>query len=175
LLQPRHAGGVLTFLAGSSSASIRITVKPDAVPEQAQQFTVTLFNPLGGAIMAAANVATVTIRGSDDPHGTFNFRINQHRVSEPDAGALSTTLIIDREGGFQGVVTVYYQTMASGGPEADATPGADFVAIDETAIVFQPGDRSHSVSVQVLADNVPEVREMLMRAAPCVRIEARTC
>lgn len=159
-LQPRHAGGVLTFLAGRSSAFISITVKPDTVPELAQQFTVALFNPLGGAIMADAIVATVTIRGSDDPHGTFNFRINQHRVTEPDAGALPITLVIDREGGLLGVVTVYYQTMTGDGPEAAASPGADFIVINETAIVFQPGERSHSITVQILADDIPEVKAM---------------
>lgn len=152
-------GGVVEFAEGASTASIAISVLPDSLPEQAEQFTVALFNPLGGAALASDDVATVTIRGSDDPHGVFNFRINQHRVVEPDAGALTVTLVIDREGGFQGVVTLYYQTTVAGAGAAAASAGADYTGINETAIVFQPGDRSHSVFVDVLADDLPEIAE----------------
>jgi hypothetical protein len=63
----RSTSGVLRFAEGQVTASVRIPLIADASAEAAESFTLTLFDPTGGAVLGPARVATVTIRANEAP------------------------------------------------------------------------------------------------------------
>ncbi len=65
-----NASGTITFLAGETSKTISITLLNDTAKESAENFTVTLSSPGGGATLGAQSTATVTINDDDGATGT---------------------------------------------------------------------------------------------------------
>jgi Subtilase family/Lysyl oxidase/Calx-beta domain/Ca-dependent carbohydrate-binding module xylan-binding len=57
--------GTLTFADGMTSASFTVGIIDDTLRENAEQFTVSIFNPLGGAVLGAITSETITISDND--------------------------------------------------------------------------------------------------------------
>lgn len=59
--------GTLTFAAGEMSKVLGVPILNDAAPEPNENFSITLTNPTGGAILGSPQAATVTIVDDDTP------------------------------------------------------------------------------------------------------------
>ena len=115
--------GTLTWAAGVTGAKT-FTVGPttatmptlnDTVVEGSENFTITLSNPTGGALLGPTNVATVTITDNDS---TVGFAATTLGVSEaPPNGTLTVT----RTGSAAAAATVKWTTS-----NGTALAGSDF-------------------------------------------------
>lgn len=69
-----RTSGVLQFLEGESSKSFIVNLKADLIPEQAQEFVISLSNVTGGARLsniAEERQAVFTVLDSDDVYGVL--------------------------------------------------------------------------------------------------------
>lgn len=68
---------------------------------------------------------------------------------------LQVQLVIQRQLGAQGVVTVVYQTTAS-----TAVPGQDYVEISGGVVRLRDGQQTATVTIGLLAENSPELEKV---------------
>lgn len=94
--------GLLVFSNGVASRTISIPLVTDTLDESNETFTVTLFNPIGGAALGAIALTTVTIK-DDDTAGTIAFSTRAYGVTE---NVTNFPVIIRRTGGAASAVTV---------------------------------------------------------------------
>ena len=127
----------------------------DDIPENDEQFTVTLSNPGGGALLADSNTQAQLIISSNDVPVRFG---NSTTSVFEDAGTLTVTVYRGSLFGGEETIgpidqlqtTVDYST--SGGT---ATPGEDYTPSTGT-ITFQPGDTTQTISIPITNDDMPE-------------------
>jgi uncharacterized delta-60 repeat protein len=147
--------GTLNWNDGDASEkSIAIDIIDDAVPEQPEDFSLTLSAPTGGARLAASQ-ATTHITSEDGPGElALAWPIwldDQHFVSET-VGAI--TLFVVRRYGSTGAVSVQYHTN-----RGSATPGSDFINASGT-LTWADGDTdAKRIDVEILDDGAAEGTE----------------
>ena len=114
------ATGTLNFGNGVTSRTISVPILEDALFEGAENFTVSLANPLGGATLVAPSIATVTITDNDaaPPAGSLQFSAVSYSVGE---NGISAMLTVTRSGGSFGAVSVDYSTS-----NGTASAGSDY-------------------------------------------------
>ncbi|MGD9590011.1 MAG: Calx-beta domain-containing protein [Pyrinomonadaceae bacterium] len=144
------AAGTLNWAAGDSTAkTFTIPITDDALLETAETVNLTLSNPTGVAI-GATPAAVLTILDNDT---TPEITIND--VTQPEGNALNPmAFTVTLSSPFGQQVTVTYATA-----DASAAAGADYVAMPQTALVFQPGETSKQVIVNILGDFTVEPDE----------------
>lgn len=98
--------GTTIFAAHIASANLSIPLRDDAEPETAESFVVQLQEARGGARLGSRTIAVLTIRGSDDPHGVFQFSESTYEVIEPEMGTSIAVVDVERIGGALGAVAV---------------------------------------------------------------------
>jgi len=142
--------GVLTFGAGVWTQTITVVTANDTAVEGAETFSVILSSP-SGATLGATTVATVTIN-DNDAFGTLQFASPTYSVTE---GALAS-LIVTRNGGTAGVVTVQYVT-TNGGGTSNAATGNDVDYMTKVGVLtFANGVVSQTITVPTKADTLQE-------------------
>lgn len=114
-------GGNITIPAGSSSASIPVTVMADDLPELSENFTVALqdVRVLGSMnndpddlpTLGSITETTVIIAENDDPYGRFvvYYSSQQQEARIPEPGgveSLAVLLTVERQAGSIGNVQV---------------------------------------------------------------------
>ncbi|MEY2407883.1 MAG: hypothetical protein QOF48_553 [Verrucomicrobiota bacterium] len=122
--------GSLTFSNGVTSRTITIPIIQDGTDESNETFTVSLFNPTGGAALSAHDTATVVIR-DDDTAGSLSFSAPVYSVVEANT---NFPIIIRRVGG--GADDVSVDLVITGGT---ATRGEDFDHEDGTTVTLHFG------------------------------------
>lgn len=101
------SNGVLTFGDGETSKTITVPILNDATSESSENFTVTLSNPTGGAVLGTPNSTTVTINDDD---ATINYAV-----------AISAT------NGFVSFVPANIVSGGAGSITLTATPSAGYI------------------------------------------------
>ena len=140
--------GTLNFAAGQATQNITIPILNDGLREGNETFGVTLRNPSTGTVLGTP--ATVTVRIEDNDPGV-SFYDGLTWVSESSGSAILTV----RRGNdldFQ-AFTLDYATS-----DGTATAGLDYQAVAGT-LSFAAGDTSHTITIPILNDGLPEANE----------------
>uniref|UniRef100_A0A3Q3J0J5 Adhesion G-protein coupled receptor V1 n=1 Tax=Monopterus albus TaxID=43700 RepID=A0A3Q3J0J5_MONAL len=146
----------VVLLEGESSKSVPIYVIDDVVPELEETFLIELINQTtGGAVLGELTHATITILPSDDPFGAFVFQAVPVTIVEPESNSTEVTFPIVRNAGTIGTVVVQWQATVNGKlAVGDIRPTLGEVR-------FAPGETMKMLRVEVLADDVPEITEII--------------
>uniref|UniRef100_A0A3B4ZW94 Adhesion G-protein coupled receptor V1 n=1 Tax=Stegastes partitus TaxID=144197 RepID=A0A3B4ZW94_9TELE len=146
----------VVLLEGESSKSVPIYVINDVVPELEETFRIELINQTtGGALLGELTRAIITILPSDDPFGAFGFQAVPVTIEEPGSNSIEVTLPIVRNAGTIGTVAVQWQATVNGKlAVGDIRPTSGEVK-------FAPGETMKTLRVEILADDVPEITEVI--------------
>ncbi|XP_044225055.1 adhesion G-protein coupled receptor V1 isoform X2 [Thunnus albacares] len=146
----------VVLLEGESSKSVPIYVINDLIPELEETFLIELLNQTtGGALLGELTRAIITILPSDDPFGAFVFQAVPVTIEEPGSSSIEVTLPIVRNAGTIGTVVVQWQATVNGKlAVGDIRPTSGEVR-------FAPGETMKTLRVEVLADDVPEITEII--------------
>ncbi|XP_070689817.1 adhesion G-protein coupled receptor V1 [Pempheris klunzingeri] len=150
------ASSDVVLLEGESSKSVPIYVINDMVPELEETFLIQLINQTtGGALLGELTRAIITILPSDDPFGAFVFQAVPITIEEPGSNSIEVTLPIVRNAGTIGTVVVRWQATVNGKlAVGDIKPASGEVK-------FAPGETMKTLQVEILADDVPEITEII--------------
>ncbi|XP_062238571.1 adhesion G-protein coupled receptor V1 [Platichthys flesus] len=150
------ASSDVVLLEGESSKSVPVYVINDLVPELAETFLIELINQTtGGALLGELTRAIITILPSDDPFGAFVFQAIPITVEEPGSNSIKVTLPIVRNAGTIGTVVVQWQATVNGKlAVGDIRPTSGEVR-------FAPGETMKMLQVEILADDIPEITEII--------------
>ncbi|GAB0206124.1 adhesion G-protein coupled receptor V1 [Grus japonensis] len=150
------ASSDVVLLEGETSKAVPIYIINDINPEVEESFYVQLLNQTtGGALLGSLTRAVITIEASDDPFGSFVFQITEFTVEEPEFGSVTISLPIIRNAGTLGNVTVQWVATINGHP-ADAD-----LQVALGNITFAPGEAIQMLLLEILADDVPEIEEIV--------------
>ncbi|KAM6225436.1 adhesion G-protein coupled receptor V1 [Rhynchocyon petersi] len=150
------ASSDVVLLEGETSKAVPIYIINDNYPELEESFLVQLLNETtGGAKLGALTEAVIIIEASDDPYGLFGFQITKIIVEEPEFNSVKVNLPIIRNSGTLGNVTVQWVATING---QLATGDLRVVSGNVT---FAPGETIQTLLLEVLADDVPEIEEVI--------------
>jgi hypothetical protein len=141
------ASGQLSFARNEIAKTIAVRIPGDRAVEPDEGFTVRLSNPKGAKISRGEGYVTVL---DDEP------RVNIYGGyrSEGNDGSAPMTFNLSLSAPYDRPVTVHYTTA-----DQSATAGSDY-ATTSGSWTFQPGaDTTHSITVMVTGDRVPEPTE----------------
>jgi len=146
--------GTLTFAEGEDSKEILVDLVDDDAFEGSEVFSVTLSNPMNGAVLGGSVQTKINITDNefDNQPGTFLFSRVSYSVNESD---LSLDVTVLRSFGAGGQVSVDLTST-----DGSATAGSDFQAMNQT-IIFDEGVKNQTVTLTILDDNVEESSEVL--------------
>ncbi|XP_008827569.1 adhesion G-protein coupled receptor V1 [Nannospalax galili] len=150
------ASSDVVLLEGETSKAVPIYVINDISPELEEVFLVQLLNETtGGAKLGSLTEAVIIIEASDDPYGVFGFQITKFIIEEPEFNSVKANLPIIRNSGTLGNVTVQWVATING---QLATGDLRVVSGNVT---FAPGETIQTLLLEVLADDVPEIEEVI--------------
>uniref|UniRef100_A0A674GVY7 Adhesion G protein-coupled receptor V1 n=1 Tax=Taeniopygia guttata TaxID=59729 RepID=A0A674GVY7_TAEGU len=150
------ASSDVVLLEGETSKAVPIYIINDINPELEESFYVQLLNQTtGGALLGSLTRAVITIEASDDPFGCFVFQNTEFTVEEPEFGSVAINLPIIRNAGTLGNVTVQWAATINGYPADDDLKAA------MGNITFAPGETIQMLLLEILADDAPEVEEIV--------------
>ncbi|XP_028269622.1 adhesion G-protein coupled receptor V1 [Parambassis ranga] len=146
----------VVLLEGESSKSVPVYVINDVIPELEETFLIELINQTtGGALLGELTRAIITILPSDDPFGAFVFQAVPVTIEEPGSNSIEVTLPIVRNAGTIGTVAVQWKATVNGQlAVGDIRPTSGEVR-------FAPGETMKTLRVEILADDVPEITEII--------------
>uniref|UniRef100_A0A1X7VF86 Staphylococcus aureus surface protein A n=3 Tax=Amphimedon queenslandica TaxID=400682 RepID=A0A1X7VF86_AMPQE len=145
--------GQLIFEDGQNASNFTLSILPDNIPENNETFTVRLYNPGGGAVVADNdNEAQLIIISNDTP---LRFASSSIEVSE-NVGTAQLTVYRGDIGGvsigpLDQVTTVQYSTL----PTGTAIAGLDYTYTTGT-LTFPSGSTSATIGIPIINDTVPE-------------------
>ncbi|XP_063820072.1 adhesion G-protein coupled receptor V1 [Pseudophryne corroboree] len=143
------ANGILQFTDGDTFKTITVSSIPDEIPEEDEEFTITIFKPTGDARMGDITTATLTITKNDDA-----IFFADPVVVWVDEGQVANFTIV-RNGSADFVSSVTYITVSGTAKAEDQ----DFTAVSGNILVFEVGQRLLSISVYTSEDDIPETDE----------------
>ncbi|XP_045141134.1 adhesion G-protein coupled receptor V1 [Echinops telfairi] len=150
------ASSDVVLLEGETSKAVPVYIINDIYPELEESFLVQLLNETtGGARLGALTEAVIIIEASDDPYGLFGFQITKLIVEEPEFNSVKVNLLIIRNSGTLGNVTVQWVATING---QLATGDLRVVSGNVT---FAPGETIQTLLLEVLADDIPEIEEVI--------------
>ncbi|XP_030367415.1 adhesion G-protein coupled receptor V1 [Strigops habroptila] len=150
------ASSDVVLLEGETSKAVPIYIINDIDPEVEESFYVQLLNQTtGGALLGSLTRAIITIEASDDPFGSFVFQMTEFTVEEPEFGSVTINLPIIRNAGTLGNVTIQWVATING-HSAD-----DDLQVALGNITFAPGEAIQMLLLEILADDVPEIEEIV--------------
>ncbi|XP_067838274.1 adhesion G-protein coupled receptor V1 [Heptranchias perlo] len=144
--------GELIFEPGDKEAVLAINILDDDIPEDDEFFAVRLTNAKGGAEIGFNDQVTIVIQSNDNAHGIIGFIQSSlsKQVEELEQDTV-VTLSIERLRGTHRPVTVQWTTS---GNTNDIFPTSGVFTFAESQALT-------TVSLTVLADNIPEVAEIV--------------
>ncbi|MGI9596845.1 MAG: Calx-beta domain-containing protein, partial [Acidimicrobiales bacterium] len=150
-------GALATFTAGNDTTNVSVDIYGDSDFEGNETFTVSLANPVNGAILDGS--ATVTIIDNELNPGLPNLRVEDVYVTEGDANQGNVELVFVLEEAVdttvRAMVTMEDITATSGAGAGDG----DYVPIIDLLLVFSPGDRILKRVVKINGDSDYEGNE----------------
>jgi G-protein coupled receptor 98 len=150
--------GTVAMTANQARVAVPLIIIDDSVPEFDESFAVELTMVTSGAMLGTDTRSEVTILSNDDPNGRFVFSMGSASqvLTEPQSGSTLVQLVIEREGGDDGVVQVQWMVRLSNGNDASA----DITPTSGT-LQFLTGATEHTLELNLLADDVPEEAEVI--------------
>uniref|UniRef100_A0A2K5BZQ4 Adhesion G-protein coupled receptor V1 n=1 Tax=Aotus nancymaae TaxID=37293 RepID=A0A2K5BZQ4_AOTNA len=147
------SSGELIFEPGDREATIAVNILDDTVPEEEESFKVQLKNPKGGAEIGINGSVTITILSNDDAYGIVAFAQNSlyKQVEEMEQDSL-VTLNVERLKGTYGRITVAWE---ADGSISDIFPTSGVIS-------FTEGQALSTITLTILADNIPELSEVVI-------------
>ncbi|XP_074063616.1 adhesion G-protein coupled receptor V1-like isoform X2 [Macrotis lagotis] len=150
------ASSDVVLLEGETSKAVPIYIINDIYPELEESFLVQLLNETtGGAKLGALTEAIIIIEASDDPYGLFVFQTTKLIVEEPEVNSVKVNLPIIRNSGTLGNVTVQWVATING----ELATGD--LRVVSGNVTFAPGETIQTLLLEVLADDVPEIEEII--------------
>ncbi|XP_048838820.1 adhesion G-protein coupled receptor V1 [Brienomyrus brachyistius] len=151
------ASSDVVLLEGETSKPVPIYIINDNEPELEETFRIELLNQTtGGAQLGQLTKTVITILPSDDPFGAFVFQDSSITVEEPAFNSTEISLPILRKSGTLGYVSVQWQATVNGKlADGDIRPVSGEVR-------FLPRETLKTLKVEVLADDVPEIEEIII-------------
>ena len=158
--------GRLVFRVGVRTANITLSVPDDDVPEEAQDFTLTLQEPNAGEL-GARSVVIIRVPSSDDANGVLNMTGSALIEAVELPGVPNpVTVTVRRLAGRLGTISVPWtlqrcsgSTPAFCGERRDAA--ADVAATVGT-LTFGPGVARRDISFAILPDTIQEATELFV-------------
>lgn len=144
--------GVLSFAPGETSKTVSVQVRGDTKFEPNESFVLTLTAPTNATLMQAQGRATIV---NDDAAPVIpQLSISDAIVLEPNLTTATTTLTVRLSQAVTNTVTVAYATVdgSATSQDQDYTPASG-------ALVFGPGETTHTLVVSALGDLRPEEDE----------------
>ncbi|XP_026199339.1 adhesion G-protein coupled receptor V1 [Anabas testudineus] len=142
--------GELHFAPGDRELEIAVNIIDDDTPEVQEYFRVSLKNPKGGAEIGFGGQVTIIVPTNDDAHGVIRFAQNSLFVEVEELEQNNhISLSVERRRGTFGKLTVHW---AASGSLADIYPTSGVVT-------FAEGQSVTIISLTVIADDIPELRE----------------
>ncbi|KAM8885173.1 adhesion G-protein coupled receptor V1 [Spinachia spinachia] len=153
-LEPARSGdvcplqGIITFMEREWLKNLTLFSIPDEIPEDMENFTITLLNATGGARLGNILNANLQINKNDDP-----IYFSEPVVVRLQEGGLANFTVL-RAGRTDFVATVMYRVEYRG-----ASPGDITVLSNDLLLVYDVGEWMKNISVAVEDDNIPETDE----------------
>ena len=144
----------LTFAAGETSKTARVSVTGDALDEADETVRLTLSGPVNAVLSSSAATGEGTITDDDDPP---TVSIGNASVSEGDSGTTNLDFTVSLSAASGRQVTVKYAVDGTDG--GTATAGTDYEAVSETTLTFAAGETSKTARVSVTGDTLDEADE----------------
>ncbi len=145
-----HASGVLTLPAGSTSATVSVTICGDTLIEASETFQVRLSAPTGAVIQFDTGTGTIV---NDD--GQPEIRLYDRVAVEPVSGTLTEQMEVVLSRSYTLPVTVQYSTR-----DLSATAGTDYQAASGT-VTIPAGQTRAGFNITLLSDGMSEGPEVL--------------
>jgi len=143
------ASGQLSFLAGETQKTVKITIAGDSTYEGDETFGFSLNSPVNATIDRGSAVGTII---DNDPMPTLS--IDNVTVTEPDTGATTNATFTVKLSSLSALpVTVQVNTA-----DATALASSDYTATSQL-LTFAPGTLSKSFNVPVIGDRLFEATE----------------
>ena len=140
------ASGTVSFAPGEVTKTINVDILADSLNEGNEIFYVNLSGATNASISDSQGSVTIT-----DDDGAPTISIADAATSNENAAAITTTVTMS--GASASTVTLNWSTS-----NGTASAGDDYSTAGGT-LIFNPGETSKTVSVNVLADNLPEGTE----------------
>ncbi len=137
--------GTLTFNAGEITKTIAVSVTGDLADEFNETFRVELSTVANVDVLDAQAIGTIV-----DNDGLSALSIADQSILEGNSGSKAMSFVVTLSPASASSVTVTYATVAD-----TASAGSDFTAANST-LVFQPGQISKTISINVLGDTIDE-------------------
>lgn len=155
--------GVVTFEINQTTAFVQVWVNGDTLPEQNEEFIITLVNPVGAKLGQATATGFVN---NDDAGGAspppiqpqIAFKSGAVTHAEGGAGLTAFAFTIARDGPTTGVSTVNWSVTGS---SANAASSSDFQSgvMPGGTLTFAAGETTKTVTVNVAGDAIVEPDE----------------
>ncbi|HZE73418.1 MAG TPA: Calx-beta domain-containing protein, partial [Pyrinomonadaceae bacterium] len=141
--------GTLTFNDGEMSKTITVPIIDDNIPEGTENFTLTLSNPTGGAVLGNITTATLSMQDNDLP----SLSVNNVSIVEGNAGNSNATFTVTLSDPITENVIVKYVTA-----DGTGTMGSDYQPAGGT-LTFSAGQTQKTINVLVNGDTQSEPDE----------------
>jgi hypothetical protein len=145
------ASGSRTIAAGSTTATVGITVNADVLDEADETFGIALSNPANATVGDGSGVGTIT---DDDP--TPALVVADASLTEGNAGTKTMTFTVTLSDVSSRTVTVAWATA-----DDVAVAPSDYTATGGT-LTYTPGQTSKTVDVTTKGDIVAELDETFL-------------
>ncbi|MED6250420.1 Adhesion G-protein coupled receptor V1 [Ataeniobius toweri] len=140
--------GNITFKEGEYLKNLTLYSIPDEIPEDKENFTITLSNAIGGARLGNILSASLWINKNDDP-----IYFSEPVIVRVHEGGVANFTVL-RAGRADFIATVMYR-VDFGGSSAD-----DFTILtNSTLLVYDVGDWMKNISLVIEDDDIPETDE----------------
>ncbi|KAH0628079.1 hypothetical protein JD844_008789 [Phrynosoma platyrhinos] len=141
--------GTVSFGNEEYSKNITVYSVPDEIPEEMEEFIISLFNNTGGARMGNITTAVLHITKNDDP-----IYFADPAIVKVNEGGTANFVVV--RNGSDSDVSVLYATVNGG---ASAEEG-DFISSENSGVLFfDVGIREQNITVFIKDDDTPESDE----------------
>ncbi|XP_066273052.1 adhesion G-protein coupled receptor V1-like isoform X1 [Branchiostoma lanceolatum] len=143
--------GTVNLQDGERSQDILLTVVDDNIPEEAETYTLTLLpsSVTGGATVEGPREGQLVLRDSDDVYGRMNFAPAGQQDIVTNGDVRSLQLVVLREGGTVGTVTVSYVAQYYS-PAGQVQTG--ILNSTSGSLTYRPGESQQQLELQVNRD-----------------------
>ena len=139
--------GPITFAAGETQKQVVVQVKGDTVDEQQEFFYLDISNVQNATVSSSRGKGFIV----DDDGPTIS--VNDVSVTEGNSGTKNATFTLTLSGPSVEPIAVRVETAAG-----TATASSDYNSIN-VVVLFQPGEVTHTVDVQIIGDSNLELNE----------------
>ena len=141
------SGGPITFAAGQTQKQVVVQVNGDTVDEQQEFFYLDISNVQNATVSSSRGKGFIV----DDDGPTIS--VNDVSITEGNSGTKNATFTLTLSGSSVEPIAVRVETAAG-----TATASSDYNSIN-VVVLFQPGEVTHTVDVQIIGDSNLELNE----------------